>query len=141
MGTHFGAIGCVMRIKGERWEFHIGNTIVIVENAWRWSGYSQERVRVNDEVHFDRQGWFWMVANATTVAEFATLEDRYRVVMGVKYILTGQHLYCRVVSENEVIEPTAFLKGKWDKADYLWPPDPDPFDLNNDAQVWREVKR
>lgn len=119
-----------MRVKGERWEFSIGNNIIIVENAWHWSGYSQERVRLNDEVITEREGWGWFVIKATTIAEFEILDVPHDVVVGIHYEGTDYSIYCRVITETEVFKPDDWSEGKWDTKTYKWPPDPDPYALN-----------
>jgi hypothetical protein len=38
-----------MKMLGQAWLYRIGNTLVRVENVFAWSGWCQERLRVNDE--------------------------------------------------------------------------------------------
>ena len=47
-----------MKMLGQAWLYRIGNTLVRVENAFAWSGWCQERLRVNDETAHEAYGWF-----------------------------------------------------------------------------------
>ena len=116
-----------MRVRGQRWEFQIGNNIIIVENAWSWLGYSQERVRLNDEIIKDREGWFWFILSKTEIAAFTILEEEHAVVVGISYSESDYQLYCRVITETEIHEPQSFTQAKWDTNSHKWPPDPEAF--------------
>lgn len=116
-----------MKVSGQRWEYQIGNTNIIFENAWSWRGYSQERVRVNNEIIKDRKGWFWLIWSKSEVATFKILDEEYAVIIGVQYKDADSNIYSRIITETEVFEPESFIEAKWDTKDYPWPPDPDPF--------------
>ena len=116
-----------MQVSGQRWEYQIGNTNIIFENAWSWRGYSQERVRVNDEGIKDRQGWFWLIWSKSEVATFKILDEEYAVIIGVQYTDADYNIYSRIITETEVFEPQGFIEAKWDTKAYLWPPEPDLF--------------
>ena len=116
-----------MRVRGQRWEFQIGNNVVIVENAWSWLGYSQERIRVNDEIIKDRAGWFWVIISKSEIASFEILDEDHAVIVGINYTDADHQIYCRIITETEIHTPQAFTEAKWDTETYKWPPDPDPF--------------
>ena len=118
-----------MRVKGQRWEFRIGNNQLIVENASHWSGYSQERVRLNDAIISKREGWGWVVISKTILAEFDLLDVPHAVVVGVSVnaTKTDAFIYARVITEDHVYEPETMTEARWDTKTYLWPPDPSIF--------------
>lgn len=116
-----------MRVTGHRWEFKIGNNELIVENAWHWAGYSQERVRLNGEIIKKREGWGWFVISKTVIAEFDLFDTEHAVVMGIKFSDTNYSIYARVITEDEIYKPDDRSEAKWDTKTYLWPPEPDPF--------------
>lgn len=116
-----------MRVNGQRWEFQIGNTLVIVENAWHWSGYSQERVRVNDEVILQREGWGWFTLSSAILTDFDILDIPHAVIIGIKYKDDDYTIWCRIITEDKVYKPTDWCEAKWDTKTYLWPPEPDLF--------------
>ena len=57
-----------MKLRGQKWVFQDGNHEIIVENAWSWSMFSQERIQINGETVFARSGaldvaWKWTEAH------------------------------------------------------------------------------
>ncbi|MEM8615986.1 MAG: hypothetical protein AAGF20_03525 [Pseudomonadota bacterium] len=118
-----------MKVQGQRWEFQIGNTRVVVENAWNWVGYSQERVRVNGEILYERTGWFYFVINSTIVAEFDVLDVDHAVAVGLQSNGGDYNIWCRIITEDTVYKPDDWSEATWDTQTYLWPPDPNPFEM------------
>lgn len=47
-----------MKLHGQRWLYRVGNAEVIVDNAFTWWGWAQERWLVNDDVVRETGGWF-----------------------------------------------------------------------------------
>lgn len=116
-----------MRVTGQRWEFKLGNNHLIVENAWHWMGYSQERVRLNGETIKKREGWGWWVIGNTILVEFDLLDVSHAVVVGIEYTETNYTIHARVLTSDTIHKPDDWSLASWDTRTYLWPPDPDPY--------------
>lgn len=127
-----------MRVNGQRWVFEVGNNTVTVENAWVWYGYSQERVRLNDEIVYERKGWGYLVVSAVILTTVELLDRAYGVTMGITVQNDRPVIFCRLITENETIEPVAVWKARWSTKDMLWPDDPDPLGLDEgERSVWQ----
>lgn len=98
-----------MKLHGQRWLYRVGNAEVVVENAFSWWGWAQERWLVNGDVVRETGGWFalrrshrepWLTPLGDGVL---TAELRAR---------TGS-VECVVMLDGERLPPDALFEASW----------------------------
>ena len=110
-----------MRILGQRWEYRIGNSIVMVDNAFSWSGWGQERLVVNGETARQAGGWFGIYRSFNESWLTQLGEGELRAVLTVR--LRG--IACAVTLDGQPVEPEAYWTASWKGGRYDWPPETD----------------
>lgn len=114
-----------MKLIGQRWIYRLGNSTVVIDNAFSWIGWSQERMIVNDETVQSSQGWLrtrhnylepWIVPGGEGL-----LTIRMAAVM-----LTVE---CSAELDGVSLEPTEALEARWSGPKRSWP----------EATEWRPV--
>ena len=115
-----------MRMYGQRWFYRVGNTEVIVDNAFSWLGWAQERWLINGEVIRETGGWFnirrsfhepWL----TPLGDgFLTANLRSRL----------SRVECVLMLDGEAVDHDALFEASWHPKG-SWP----------SADDWKEVAR
>lgn len=47
-----------MKLHGQRWLYRVGNAEILVDNAFSWWGWAQERWLINGDIMRRTGGWF-----------------------------------------------------------------------------------
>ncbi|MBL8657055.1 MAG: hypothetical protein JNJ92_06810 [Altererythrobacter sp.] len=102
---------------GQRWEYRIGNSIVMVDNAFSWTFWAQERLIVNDETAQEAGGRFGLYRSFGEAWLTHLGEGELRVVMTSQ--IAG--IACSVTLDRAPIEPEALWEASWRGARYSWP--------------------
>lgn len=115
------------KLYGQRWAYHIGNSEVLVDNAYSLDGWGQERLLLNGEVvqassgkHRTKQTygepWLTNVEESclvvTLIAKMATIE-------------------CHASLDDQEIAISEYLEAVWEGFAESWP----------DASIWRATER
>ena len=105
-----------MKLQGQRWLYRLGNAEVVVENAFSWEGWAQERWLINGEVAGETGGW--LVTRRSFDEPWLTpLGDGVLAVEMRSRLLTVE---CRVTLDGVTIEPDALFEGRW-HGKGVWP--------------------
>ena len=110
-----------MKLRGQKCVFQDGNHEIIVENAWSWSMFSQERIQINGEIVFARSGaldvaWKWTEAHKE--AWLTQLGDE---TLSVQYISGFMKVHARVYIGDRKLEHVDYFEGKWTAESEPWP--------------------
>jgi hypothetical protein len=89
-----------MKLHGQRWLYRLGNAEIVVENAFSWWGWAQERWLINGDVIRETGGWF-----------------EIRRVFDEPW-LTG--VDCSVTLEREALDHDALFEASW-RGKRSWP--------------------
>ena len=107
-----------MKMLGQAWVYRIGNTLVRVENAFAWSGWCQERLRVNDETAHEAYGWFGTRRDFDE--DWLTSTGEGVLAVRLKARLMG--ISCEAFLDRERLEPEAHETVEWAGPRRSWPP-------------------
>lgn len=106
-----------MKLRGQRWQYRVGNSTVNVDNAWSFTFWAQERLIVNDET-VRRTGAFLALRRSYDEPWLTMIgEDELLVRMsaGVQAVL------CKVTLGGEELEPDALFEATWTGPRHTWP--------------------
>jgi hypothetical protein len=98
-----------VRLLGQRWEYRIGNSIVLVDNAFSWAGWGQERLLVNDETVASAGGVFGLYRGFSEPWLTRLGESELQVALSSR--LRG--IACAVTVDGEPVTPKAFWTAAW----------------------------
>lgn len=110
-----------MKIHGQRWLYRVGNAEVIVDNAFTWLGWGQERWVINGEIIRATAGWFafkryfdepWL----TPLGEGMLAAELRSQMAGIACVVT---LDGEVQPHDATFEATWTGRGAW-PADAAW---------------------
>ena len=113
-----------MKLHGQRWLYRAGNAEVIVDNAFSWWGWGQERWLINGDVIRETGGWFES-RRAFDEPWLTPLGDGILAVE-LRARLTG--VDCSVMLDGEALEHDALFEASW-RGKRSWPA----------ADRWEEV--
>jgi hypothetical protein len=114
-----------MKIHGQRWLYRVGNAEVIVDNAFSWWGWGQERWLINGEIIREAAGWF---------APKRSFDEPWLTPLG-DGILAAElrakiaSVECLVTLDGEAQPDDARLEASWSGRG-VWPAD----------EAWTEVE-
>ena len=114
-----------MRLIGQRWEYRVGNSIVLVDNAFSWSGWGQERLIVNDETVGSAGGWFGLFRSFRKDWLTRFVEGDLKVALSSR--LKG--IACELTLDGEPVLTEAFWEAAWLGTRGAWP----------DETAWNEA--
>ncbi|WP_368933543.1 hypothetical protein [Brevundimonas naejangsanensis] len=114
-------------LLGQRWLYRIGNSIVCIDNAFAWTGWGQERMRVNDEVVQESRGW---LKPSQTFAEpwLTRIGDDQLSILLVSGVMS---VHCMAELGGALLEPEERLAARWSGSRGSWPEESD----------WRPARR
>lgn len=111
-----------MKMLGQRWIYRVGNSVVCIDNAFAWIGWSQERMVVNDETVQSSDGWWrmrqdyfepWIIPGGEGVLTVKLVSEMLSIACSAD--LDGQPLKASETSKAEWSGP----KGSWpDEAEW-----------------------
>ena len=106
-----------MHLIGQRWEYRIGNNIVMVDNAYTYSMWGQERLLVNGEEAQVSGSWLRLVQSYREpwLTQLGEGELRVRLHSGIGSIR------CKAWLDGELIEPEEIYDSGWHGPAYSWP--------------------
>jgi hypothetical protein len=111
----------VASLIGQRWLYRIGNATVVVDNAFNWLGWGQERLRVNDETIHESQGWFRLSQ---------TFSEPWLTRLGegeLKVRIIGQinSVRCEALLDGVAQDAESLMAVRWTGTRGAWPPETD----------------
>lgn len=111
----------------QRWTYRVGNSTVMVDNAFNWLGWAQERLRVNDETVQDSQGMFR--THQAYAEPWLTMigEGELSVRMSARIL----SIQCVLLLNGERLEPETYMAARWSGPKNSWPSEAD----------WRPAQR
>jgi len=107
------------RLHAQRWVYHLGNSTLIVDNAFSWSGWGQERMIVNEETVKQASSWF-VVSRSFSEPWLSPNGEGEVVVQIMSGILS---LTCETRLNSERLEPEACYSTSWQGDRGHWPND------------------
>lgn len=113
-----------MKLHGQRWLYRLGNTEIVVDNAFNWWGWGQERWLINGDIIRETGGWF-ATRHAFDEPWLTPLGDGVLAVE-MRSRLTG--VACSVKLDGKAIDPGALFEASW-RGRRSWPT----------ADDWKEV--
>ena len=113
-----------MRLHGQRWLYRVGNAEVIVENAFSWWGWAQERWLINGEVIRETGGWF-AIRRSFDEPWLTPLGDGF-LTANLRSRLTS--VECLLMLDGEAVDHEALFEASWRRKG-SWP----------SADHWKEV--
>ena len=114
-----------MRLLGQRWEYRIGNSVVLVDNAFSWSLWGQERLVVNGETSSSAGGWMGLYRGFSEAWLTHLGESELRVALKSR----ARGIACAVTLDRESVEPEGLWTASWSGPRFSWPAEDD----------WREA--
>ncbi len=105
------------RLLGQRWVYRLGNSTLIIDNAFSWTLWGQERMIINDETVKEASGWMtvsrsfaepWLTSDGET-------EIRVAVMGGV------MSLTCETLLNGQRLNPEACFSARWEGERHSWP--------------------
>jgi len=115
-----------LKLNGKRWRYEIGNTEVLVDNAYSLWGWAQERWLINSKVVKSTGGWF-SLSRAFDEPWLTALGEG---VLEVKLRAAVKDVRCTVLIDGEEIEPDSVFRAVWPNQG-SWPA----------SEEWIEVDR
>jgi hypothetical protein len=94
---------------GQRWEYRIGNSVVLVDNAFAWTGWTQERLLVNGDTVREAGGWFAFYRGFDESWLTQLGEGKLRAVLRSRM----RGIACTVTLDGAVQEPIALWEARW----------------------------
>ncbi len=104
---------------GQRWEYRIGNSIVMIDNAFSWSGWAQERLVVNGETVRQAGGWMGVYRSFGESWLTQLGEGELRAVLSSRMM----GIACSVTLDRVPVEPEALWEASWRGGRHAWPPE------------------
>lgn len=98
-----------MKIHGQRWLYRVGNAEVIVDNAFSWIGWGQERWVINGETVRATAGWF--VFRRTFDEPWLTPLGEGMLAAALRSQMTG--IACVVTLDGEAQPCDALFEATW----------------------------
>ncbi len=110
-----------MKLRGQKWIYQDGNHEIIVENAWSWSGHSQERIRINGETVLEQSGKGYIAPKWTEAHQEPWLTQLGDDTLSIQYLSGFLKVHARVLLGERELEPVDYLEGKWVSEGGYWP--------------------
>lgn len=110
-----------MKLRGQKWVFQDGNHEIIVENAWSWSMFSQERIRINGETVFAQAGKGEVYLKWVEAHKEPWLTQLGDETLQVQFRSGILKVYARVVLGDRKLEHVDYFEGKWTAEGESWP--------------------
>ena len=107
-----------MYLIGQAWIYRVGNSLVRVENGFAWSGWTQERLIVNEEPVRTAGAWFGMSRDFTE--DWLTPTGEGELALRMRSRMHG--VSCQALLEGVEIEPEAFQQARWRGGRNAWAP-------------------
>ncbi|RNJ62733.1 MAG: hypothetical protein EDM03_08750 [Porphyrobacter sp. IPPAS B-1204] len=98
-----------MKLHGQRWLYRLGNAEIVVENAFSWWGWAQERWLINDDIVREAGDWF-KVRRVFDEPWLTPVSDGLLAVE-MRSRFTG--VDCWVTLDGEALEPHAVFEANW----------------------------
>lgn len=98
-----------MKLHGQRWLYRIGNAEVVVDNAFSWWGWGQERWLINNEIIGQTKGWF-VLKRSFAEPWLTYLGDS---ILAADLRARPVSVECRVTLDGELLDPDAIFKASW----------------------------
>lgn len=111
----------------QRWTYRIGNSTVCVDNAFSWSGWAQERLRVNDETAQDSHGMFRRQQSYAEPWLTMIGEGELSVRLSARIL----SIRCELLLNGAPLEPETYMAARWSGPKHSWPAEED----------WRPARR
>lgn len=105
-----------MKIYGQRWLYRVGNAEVVVDNAFSWWGWAQERWQINGEVVRETGGWF--VFKRSFDEPWLTPFGDGVLAADLRSRMTG--IECRLTLDGEALDHDALYEASW-RGKGSWP--------------------
>lgn len=113
-------------MHGQRWRYRVGNADVIVDNAFSWWGWAQERWLINGDVVRETRGWF-AIRRSYAEPWLTPLGDG---LLSVELRSRLSAVDCALKLDGEAVDHDALFEASW-HGKGSWPA-PD---------LWQEVAR
>lgn len=109
------------RMFGQRWRYEVGNSTVIVDNAYTLFGWVKERLIVNDdEVQTSSSSWtFFRAFSEPWLTRIGEEDLEISMIAGLLSVQCGARL------GHEKLTPVDILKASWVGDRESWPLDSD----------------
>jgi hypothetical protein len=114
----------ILKLHGQRWLYRLGNAEIVVENAFSWWGWAQERWLINGDVINETGGWF-EIQRVFDEPWLTPLGDGMLAVE-MRSRFTG--VDCSVTLDGAPLEHGALFEANW-RGRRIWPA----------ADDWEEV--
>lgn len=105
-----------MKLHGQRWLYRLGNTEIVVDNAFNWWGWGQERWLINGDVIRETGAWF-EIKRAFDQPWLSPLGDG-ALAVELRSRLTG--VDCSLKLDGEAVDPDALFEASW-RGRRSWP--------------------
>lgn len=102
---------------GQRWEFQIGNSLVIVDNTYDASGWGKERLVINGETVQDSDGY----NRSHQTYQEPWLSHNGEVQLTARLKSNYFRVYCELWAEQELVECQSYYESVWHGDDNSWP--------------------
>ncbi|MBX9728329.1 MAG: hypothetical protein K2X31_05415 [Sphingopyxis sp.] len=106
-----------MRFFNQRWRYQIGNNEIIVDNAFTWTKWGQERFILNGITQKEAGGWF--VFKRVWQEPWLTLLEDEKLSIEIRSGLWTVN--CLVTLGDEEVEPVDYSEWRWSGKKLSWP--------------------
>lgn len=107
------------KFHAQRWVYRLGNSTLMVDNGFTWSGWAQERMIVNEETVKQAAGW--LIVSRSFSEPWLSPDGEGEIVVQIMAGLLS--LICETRLNGERLEPEACYSAAWQGERGHWPDD------------------